>query len=109
MRGVKKDSSVIFARIKELSSKRRQSQPLTFPSLGSVFKKADGVSAAFLIDRAGLKGYRIGGAVVSDKHAGFIVNLGNATADDYLKLVKLVKTSVYEKFGVLLEEEIEIL
>ena len=95
--------------IREAVRKRREAQPHDKATLGSVFKRPNGDYAARLIDKAGLRGYRIGGAAVSEKHAGFIVNLGFATADDFLSLVSLIKRTVFEKFGVLLEEEIEIL
>ncbi len=90
-------------------TKRNTSQP-QFPSLGSVFKKTDtNVPAAVLIDEAGLKGTRIGGAVVSEKHANFIVNTGRATAKDYLDLVALIKSVVRKKYNVTLKEEIDII
>ena len=94
--------------MKELQHHRRQTQP-DRPSLGSVFLRVDNTSAAFYIDRAGLKGKRIGDAMVSPKHAGFIVNTGNASAEDYRKLIDLVSKTVYEKFCVLLKTEIEII
>ena len=95
--------------IKEVSFIRRNTQPHAEPSLGSTFKRPDGDFAARLIDALGLKGYRVGGAEVSSKHAGFIVNTENAEADDVIKLIGMIKRLVFEKFGVLLEEEIEIL
>ena len=100
---------IILARIKELGEKRRASQPLEYPSLGSTFKRYNGQSAGFYIDRSGLKGARIGGAEVSEKHAGFIINVGGATADDFLKLIDLIKSRVYSAFGIELENEIEII
>jgi UDP-N-acetylmuramate dehydrogenase len=84
-------------------------QPTDRPSLGSVFKKADGISAGYLIDKAGLKGISRGGATVSEKHAGFIINSGNATAEDFLSLVDYIKERVFSIFGIALEEEIEII
>ena len=101
-------SDDITLKIKDLRQKRIESQPLEYPSLGSVFKRHNGTSAGFYIDRSGLKGFSIGGAEVSRKHAGFIVNKGGATADDYLKVVEYVKERVYAVFGIELEEEIEI-
>lgn len=93
----------------EIRQKRINSQPLSYPSLGSVFKRPIGDYAARLIDGAGLKGFSIGGASVSEKHAGFIINKGNATFEDFQTLVEYVKQTVYEKYGILLDEEIEII
>lgn len=100
---------VILKRIREIRNLRRSSQPIDKPSLGSVFKRPCGDFAARLIDNAGLKGYCVGDAQISVRHAGFIVNKGNATASDYCRLVEHIKQVVYEKYNVLLEEEIEIL
>lgn len=97
----------ILSNIKRFKAKRAISQP-SEPSLGSIFKRVDGISAGYYIDRAGLKGATQGGAAISSKHAGFIVNLGGATADDILSLIKLAKERVYENFGITLEEEIQI-
>ncbi len=99
----------VFRKISELKDKRKQSQPVGEPSLGCVFKRADGIGAGYYIDRLGLKGYRIGGAEISHKHAGFIVNKGTATADDVLRLIEFIKEKVYSEFGIVLEEEIEII
>lgn len=88
---------------------RKNTQPLGERSLGSVFMRHNGVSAGYYIDKAGLKGYRIGDAAVSTKHAGFIVNLGNAVADDVLLLIEYIKKVVFEEFDVRLKEEIEII
>ena len=99
----------ILREIREYRDKRLLTQPLDKPSLGSVFKRHQGVGAGYYIDKLGLKGFSIGGACVSDKHAGFIINTGGATADDYLKLVDYVKSAVYSAFGIELEEEIEII
>ena len=88
--------------------KRLISQP-SLPSLGSTFKKANGISAGYFLDKAGLKGVKVGGIMVSPKHANFFVNVGNATATDYLKLISLAKDVAYNKFIVLLEKEIDIL
>ena len=79
------------------------------PSAGSVFKRGTDYITAKLIDECGLKGYQIGGAMVSDKHAGFIVNKGNATAEDVIQLVKCIQDTVYKKKGKKIELEIEIL
>ena len=89
---------------------RKLQQPVGEKSLGSTFKRtADGVSAAMLIDKCGLKGYSIGGAQISRKHAGFIVNMGSATASDYISLMEYAKRMVKERFNILLTEEIEII
>lgn len=88
---------------------RREKQPINFPNAGSTFKRGDGYITAQLIDKCGLKGYNVGDAYVSDKHAGFIVNKGNATAKDVLSLVEIIKEKVYEKFNTKIELEIEVL
>ncbi|MBQ9748888.1 MAG: UDP-N-acetylmuramate dehydrogenase [Clostridia bacterium] len=85
---------------------RREKQPLEFPSAGSVFKRPFGSFAGALIENAGLKGYRIGGAEVSEKHAGFIINRGGATASDVLALIAHIRAEVLERYGVLLKTEI---
>lgn len=95
----------IMQKVHEQAASRREKQPLNFPSAGSTFKRPTGYFAGKLIEDAGLKGARVGGAVVSQKHAGFIVNEGGATAADVLALVELVKARVYEQFGVSLECE----
>lgn len=87
---------------------RKEKQPLDLPSAGSTFKRQEGVITAALIDKAGLKGFSIGDASVSTKHAGFIVNKGNATAEDVLNLVKHIQNVLYEKFNVNVELEIEV-
>ena len=89
--------------------KRRSSQPTKLPSLGSIFKRIDGVGAGYYIDRAGLKGVQIGGAKISEKHAGFIVNAGGATHKDVLELISIIEKTVYAKFGIMPEKEIEII
>ena len=99
----------IIEEIADYKNRRLTSQPLEYPSLGSVFKRHNGISAGFYIDKAGLKGYKIGGACVSKKHAGFIINEGGATAQDYLKLIDYVKERVFTEFSIELEEEIEII
>ena len=88
---------------------RLQNQPLQFPSAGSVFKRGENYISAKLIDECGLKGYKVGGAEVSTKHAGFIVNNGNATAEDVLNLIDFIKEKVKEKYNVELETEVKIL
>lgn len=89
--------------------KRLETQPVAKPSLGCIFKRYNGVSAGYYIDKAGLKGYSIGGACVSHKHAGFIVNNGCATATDFISLIEYVKERVFHEFNIELEEEIEII
>lgn len=97
------------ARCRELLEKRRASQPLEFPSAGSAFKRPAGGYAAALIDRAGLKGYTVGGAQVSEKHAGFVVNRGGATAADMKRILADVRERVWRETGITLETEIRIL
>lgn len=94
--------------MQELIQRRRNSQPLEYPSAGSAFKRPVGGYAAALIDQASLKGYQVGGAGVSNKHAGFVVNLGGATASDVLAVLKHVEDKVYEMSGIRLEPEIRI-
>lgn len=98
----------IKARMKELMGKRSSSQPLDLPSAGSAFKRPVGGYAAALIDQAGLKGFQIGGAAVSQKHAGFVVNLGSATAADVCALLDAVSERVYDASGIRLEPEIRL-
>lgn len=99
----------ILGEIEKYKNLRRVSQPIDKPSLGSVFKRPPCDFAARLIDESGLKGFSIGGAEVSKKHAGFIVNNGNATSNDFRALSNYVKQTVFERHGVQLEEEIEFL
>lgn len=103
------DPEAIREEMRSLAQKRRASQPLELPSAGSTFKRPQGGYAAALIDEAGLKGLRIGGAAVSEKHAGFVVNLGNATAQDVLALVHEIQRRVLETSGIRLEPEIRLL
>ena len=103
------DFATIREKIRYFASARRIRQPLEYPSLGCVFKRYGGIGAGYYIDKAGLKGYKIGGAEVSDKHAGFIINKHSASPSDIIALIELIKTSVYNKFGIMLEEEIEII
>lgn len=100
------DKEKITEKMKELSKKRNEKQPTTLPSGGSTFKRPQGYFAAKLIDDCGLRGERVGGASVSEKHTGFVVNDMNATCDDVLKLIEKVKKTVFEKTGVMLCEEI---
>lgn len=95
--------------MEELNSRRREKQPLNFPSAGSTFKRPEGYFAAKLIDDAGLRGYHIGGAAVSDKHCGFIVNTGDAMSSDVYELIKYVRKTVYDKFNVYLETEVKLI
>ena len=98
----------IKGKMKELMGKRSASQPLDLPSAGSAFKRPVGGYAAALIDQAGLKGYTVGGAAISTKHAGFAVNLGGATAEDVKTLLSQVSDIVFEKSGIRLEPEVRI-
>ena len=93
----------------EFEQSRKEKQPLEFPSAGSTFKRGTDFITAKLIDDAGLKGYRVGGAMVSTKHAGFVVNENNATAQDVLNLVKHIKQEVYKKFNKKIELEIQVI
>lgn len=97
----------IHAQMLDVMQRRRDKQPLEYPSAGSVFKRPEGYFAGALIEQSGLKGKRIGGAMVSEKHAGFIINYDNATTKDVLDLVKFCQDTVMEKFGVALETEIK--
>ena len=102
------DEASIREKMQELMQKRKASQPLELPSAGSAFKRPVGGFAAALIDQAGLKGFQIGGAGVSQKHAGFVVNLGGATAADVLQVLGAVSDKVYEFSGIRLEPEVRI-
>lgn len=104
----KGDGEAILARMKELGEKRRTKQPLEYPSAGSTFKRPNGYFAAALIEEAGLKGVKVGGAEVSEKHAGFVINKDNAETEDVLALIEKIKRTVFEKSGVTLETEVEI-
>ena len=105
----KGDKSEIEAKMLELKEKRTSKQPLEYPSSGSTFKRPEGMFAGKLIEDAGLKGYRVGGAMVSKKHAGFVINYDNATAEDILKLIEDVRNTVNDKFKVMLEPEVKII
>lgn len=96
----------IRAKMDELARRRREKQPLEFPSAGSTFKRPEGYFAGKLIMDAGLRGYSIGGARVSDKHCGFVINAGNATAADVAEVIQEVQERVKDKFGVTLEKEV---
>lgn len=99
----------IRSKMDEYATYRKEKQPIEYPSAGSTFKRGNDFITAKLIDECGLKGYQIGGAQVSEKHAGFIINKGNATAEDVKQLMKYVEEQVYNKFGKKIEAEIEII
>ena len=103
------DHTVIEDKMKELSARRKEKQPLEYPSAGSTFKRPEGYFAGKLIMDAGMRGYTIGGAAVSEKHCGFIVNKGNATAADVYEVIQEVEERVKERFDVTLEPEIVFL
>ncbi len=102
------DKEAIWADMKEFNRRRNEKQPMDVPSAGSTFKRPEGHFAGQLIDQAGLRGARVGSAQVSEKHAGFLVNTGNATAADFLSLISLVQQTVKEKHGVWLTPEVRI-
>ncbi|MDI6603747.1 MAG: UDP-N-acetylmuramate dehydrogenase [Thermoanaerobacteraceae bacterium] len=104
----KEEYDVIKKRMNELNNMRKEKQPLEYPSAGSIFKRPHGNYAGKLIQDAGLRGYSIGDAQVSEKHCGFIINKGNATAEDVLNLIKYIQNKVKEKFGVQLVPEVKI-
>lgn len=99
----------IQSKMQEYALYRKEKQPIEYPSAGSTFKRGTDFITAKLIDECELKGYQIGGAQISKKHAGFIINKGNATAEDVMKLIEYTKETVYKKFGKKIETEIEIL
>ena len=103
------ESGKALAEAKELMERRREKQPLEYPSCGSAFKRPEGYFAGELIEKCGLKGYTVGGACVSEKHAGFVVNKGGATSADVEKVLCDVRAKVLQKFGVELEPEIRII
>lgn len=105
----KGDSQAIRAQMDDLADRRREKQPLEFPSAGSTFKRPEGYFAGELIMKAGMRGFQIGGARVSDKHCGFVVNAGNASAADVRAVISAVQQAVEEKFGVSLEPEVIML
>lgn len=109
MLGLKKsDKTAIAAEMDRLKQLRVSKQPLEYPSAGSTFKRPEGYFAGKLIDDSGLRGYRVGDAMVSEKHCGFVINCGNATCNDVLTLIKDVQNTVMEKFGVSLIPEVKI-
>lgn len=103
------DRTAITERMDELAAQRQSKQPLEFPSAGSMFKRPAGHFAGALIEQSGLKGFTVGGAQVSEKHAGFVINAGGATCSDVLELVRQVQLRVRENFGVELEMEVRVL
>lgn len=105
----KGDKNEIKAKMDDFMSRRKDKQPLEFPSAGSTFKRPEGYFAGALIEQCGLKGYSYGGAQVSEKHAGFVVNKGGATADDVMHVINHCKKKVLEQTGVNLEPEVKII
>ena len=105
----KGETAEILGKMNELNQRRSDKQPLTVPSAGSTFKRPEGYFAGKLIQDAGLKGLRHGDAMVSDKHSGFVVNTGKASAEDVLALIKTVQKVVFDKFGVMLETEVRFI
>lgn len=103
------DPAAILDKMNDFAQRRRDKQPLNFPSAGSTFKRPEGYFAGRLIEDAGLKGVSVGAAQVSEKHAGFLINRGGATCDDMLRLIELVQQRVREQFGVQLECEVRII
>ena len=96
----------IDALMRDLAERRREKQPLSFPSAGSTFKRPEGHFAGKLIEDAGLKGFRVGGAQVSEKHCGFVINRGNATSGEIMQLIGEVQKRVNERSGIMLEREV---
>ena len=105
----KGDKAAIKAKMEELYGRRKDKQPLEYPSAGSTFKRPEGYFAGKLIEDSGLKGFTVGGAQVSQKHAGFVINKGGATCADVLGLCEQVSQTVFKQFGVTLEKEVKIL
>jgi len=103
------DSDEISKKMKDLAQRRRDKQPLSYPSAGSIFRRPEGYYTGDLIQRCGLKGYSIGGAQVSEKHAGFIINTGGATSADIISLIAYVQEEVKSAFGVELQTEVKII
>ncbi len=105
----KADKSEIKSAMDDKMARRKEKQPLEYPSAGSTFKRPEGYFAGALIEQCGLKGYTVGGAQVSEKHAGFVINKNKATATDIITLIHNVQNKVYDKFGVKLETEVKII
>lgn len=106
---IKGTKEEISTKMQEFANWRKEKQPLEYPNAGSTFKRGEGFITAALIDQCGLKGYTVGGAQISTKHAGFIINTGNAKAKDVLELVEITKKQVLQKFGKEIQLEIEVL
>ena len=106
---VPRDEVAIRSKMKELNEKRAEKQPLQYPSAGSTFKRPEGYFAGKLIMDAGLRGYQVGGAQVSEKHCGFVINKGDATAADICQLMRDVSDKVQAQFGVVLEPEVKMI
>jgi UDP-N-acetylmuramate dehydrogenase len=109
MRFTEDDPAAIAARVDELREKRNSKQPVNFPSAGSTFKRPVGGYAAALIEQSGLKGFRVGGAEVSTKHSGFVINVGGATCEDVLAVMRHVRETVLADSGILLEPEVRLI
>lgn len=105
----KDDYDNIKNKMLDFSKRRTEKQPLEFPSAGSTFKRPEGYFAGKLIMDSGLRGYKIGGAMVSEKHCGFVINTGNATCSDVINIIEHIKKTVFEKFGVMLNAEVKII
>ena len=105
----KGETSEISARMKEYAERRKEKQPLEYPSAGSTFKRPEGYYAGKLIEDCGLKGYAVGGACVSEKHAGFIINRDHASAEDIYRLIRKVRQTVLEKYRISLETEVKMI
>lgn len=103
------DKAAIQAEMADYAARRREKQPLEYPSAGSTFKRPEGHFAGKLIEECGLKGYQIGGAQVSEKHAGFVINRGGASSEDIVRLMEHIRRTVEKKTGILLEPEVRIL
>ena len=103
------DGGAIRQRMDDLNRRRREKQPLEYPSAGSTFKRPEGYFAGALIEQCGLKGARVGGAMVSEKHAGFVINAGGASSSDVLGLIAHVQRTVKEQTGVDLEPEVKMI
>ena len=105
----KGESQEIKSKMDEYAKSRKEKQPIEYPSAGSTFKRGKDFITAKLIDEAGLKGYQIGGAQISEKHAGFIINKGDATATDILNLIEYVKKEIHKKFDKNIELEVQVI
>lgn len=103
------NAAEIRAEVDEYTRRRNEKQPLSYPSAGSTFKRPEGAFAGALIERSGLKGYSIGSAQVSEKHAGFVINTGNATSNDIYRLIEHIKAVVYANSGIMLECEVKLM